>query len=56
VPLHLQPAYRHLGIPQGSLPETEKAAATCLSLPLFPEISELQVEASANALKEAVKG
>jgi dTDP-4-amino-4,6-dideoxygalactose transaminase len=56
VPLHLQPAYGHLGISKGSLPETEKAASTCLSLPLYPEITELQVEAVVGALKEALKG
>jgi dTDP-4-amino-4,6-dideoxygalactose transaminase len=56
VPLHLQPAYRHLGVPAGSLPETEKSAASCLSLPLYPEISELQVETVVEALKKALKG
>ncbi len=51
VPLHLQPAYRHLGIPKGSLPETEKAAATCLSLPIYPEITEAQIDSVVEALK-----
>jgi dTDP-4-amino-4,6-dideoxygalactose transaminase len=34
-PLHLQPALRHLGWEPGSLPETEKAAAENLALPLW---------------------
>lgn len=42
VPLHLQPAYRHLGIGPGALPVTEQVAATCLSLPLYPEMSPAQ--------------
>jgi dTDP-4-amino-4,6-dideoxygalactose transaminase len=42
VPLHLQPAYRHLGYGVGALPVTERVAATCLSLPLYPEMSDAQ--------------
>jgi dTDP-4-amino-4,6-dideoxygalactose transaminase len=37
-PLHLQPALRHLGWEPGSLPETEKAAAENLALPLWAGI------------------
>jgi dTDP-4-amino-4,6-dideoxygalactose transaminase len=43
-PLHLQPALRHLGWKPGSLPETERAAAENLALPMWggigPEIQE----------------
>jgi len=42
VPLHLQPAYAALGYQAGELPVTEAVAATCLSLPLYPEMSEAQ--------------
>jgi dTDP-4-amino-4,6-dideoxygalactose transaminase len=38
VPLHLQPALRHLGWEAGSLPETERAAAENLALPLWAGI------------------
>jgi dTDP-4-amino-4,6-dideoxygalactose transaminase len=38
LPLHLQPAWRHLGYARGDLPATEAWAAECLSLPLFPEL------------------
>jgi dTDP-4-amino-4,6-dideoxygalactose transaminase len=44
LPLHLQGAYAHLGMSRGSLPVTESAADSILSLPLFPELSESQVE------------
>jgi dTDP-4-amino-4,6-dideoxygalactose transaminase len=54
VPLHLQPAYRHLGIEKGSLPHTEKSAASCLSLPIYAEITEEQVDRVVGALKEAL--
>jgi dTDP-4-amino-4,6-dideoxygalactose transaminase len=40
VPVHLQPAYADLGLKPGSLPQTERAAAEVLSLPLYPEMSE----------------
>ncbi len=42
VPLHLQPAYADLGYQPGALPVTERVADTCLSLPLYPEMSEVQ--------------
>jgi dTDP-4-amino-4,6-dideoxygalactose transaminase len=54
VPLHLQPAYAHLGIKEGTLPETEKAAASCLSLPLYPEITEAQVDRVAARIRTLV--
>lgn len=40
VPPHLQPAYAGLGMAAGSLPVAEKLAATCLSLPLWPGMTE----------------
>jgi dTDP-4-amino-4,6-dideoxygalactose transaminase len=42
VPLHLQSAWRHLGYARGDLPVTEAWAAGCLSLPLYPELTEGQ--------------
>lgn len=42
VPLHLQPAYAGLGYQSGDLPVTEAVAESCLSLPLYPEMSEAQ--------------
>jgi dTDP-4-amino-4,6-dideoxygalactose transaminase len=42
IPLHLQPAWRHLGYARGDLPASEAWAAECLSLPLYPELSEEQ--------------
>ncbi|MFB3909905.1 MAG: DegT/DnrJ/EryC1/StrS family aminotransferase [Candidatus Eisenbacteria bacterium] len=56
VPLHLQPAYAHLGVAKGSLPATEEAAASCLSLPIYPEITEEQIGRVVVGLREALAG
>ncbi len=44
IPLHRQGAFAKLGDPAVALPETEKAAAEILSLPMYPELSELQAQ------------
>jgi dTDP-4-amino-4,6-dideoxygalactose transaminase len=44
LPLHLQPAYAHLGYARGALPITEAVADSCLSLPIYPELTEAQQE------------
>ena len=40
LPLHLQPAYEHLGYTSGDFPAPEAAARRMISLPLFPELGE----------------
>lgn len=42
VPPHLQKAYSHLGLGRGGFPIAEKMANTCLSLPLWPGMTESQ--------------
>jgi dTDP-4-amino-4,6-dideoxygalactose transaminase len=54
VPLHVQPAYRHLGYAEGRFPVAEKLAATCLSLPMYPELTEADVERVTGALRRAL--
>lgn len=44
LPVHLQPAYRHLSYEPGSLPVTERQAGEVLSLPMFPELTDAEVE------------
>lgn len=52
-PVHLQPAYTALGYGPGSFPESEKAALEVLSLPLYPELSDSQIEDVAKAVMQA---
>jgi dTDP-4-amino-4,6-dideoxygalactose transaminase len=44
VPIHLQPAYADLGHEKGSFPVTEQAATRILSLPMFAELTQEDVE------------
>ncbi|MDQ0218434.1 DegT/DnrJ/EryC1/StrS family aminotransferase [Peribacillus cavernae] len=43
-PLHLQPVFEELGYKEGDLPETEKACAEAISLPMYPELKQEQQE------------
>ena len=52
VPLHLQPIYANEGFPAGSLPESEKAAAEVVSLPMFPELRLEQMERISSVIAE----
>jgi dTDP-4-amino-4,6-dideoxygalactose transaminase len=52
-PLHLQPALRHLGYSEGDFPETEKASAENLCLPLWAGISEEQQAEVVSVLRRA---
>jgi dTDP-4-amino-4,6-dideoxygalactose transaminase len=54
VPVHLQKAYGHLGYTIGSLPHTERACQRVISMPMYPEISDTQVEYAATALAQIV--
>jgi len=53
-PLHLQPALRYLGVEDGSLPETERAAAENLALPMWGGIAPEQQERVVDAVRSAV--
>jgi dTDP-4-amino-4,6-dideoxygalactose transaminase len=55
-PIHLQPAYTHLGHGPGTFPEAEASAARTLSLPMFPELSSAQIDLTAEALRAATGG
>lgn len=44
VPIHLQPAYAFLNEPPGSFPAAERAANSILSLPMYPELDDNQIE------------
>ena len=42
IPVHLQPYYRQRGFKQGDFPQAERYYAEALTLPLYPDLSELQ--------------
>jgi dTDP-4-amino-4,6-dideoxygalactose transaminase len=54
VPLHLQKVHAHLHLEPGSLPNSERAAERCLSLPIFAELSDEQIRRVVEALRDAV--
>ncbi len=53
IPIHLQPAYADLGLGRGAFPRTERSAERILSLPMFPELTEEQIDLVAGALASA---
>jgi dTDP-4-amino-4,6-dideoxygalactose transaminase len=44
IPVHLQPGYRDLGYSAGDFPVSERAAGEVLSLPIYPELNEKQID------------
>jgi len=51
IPVHLQPAYRDLGYAAGDFPVCEQASTEVLSLPMFPELTERQIDEVTHALR-----
>jgi dTDP-4-amino-4,6-dideoxygalactose transaminase len=52
IPLHLQPAFAGLGYKPGAFPSTEKAASEVISLPMYPELRQDQIEEVAQAVQD----
>jgi dTDP-4-amino-4,6-dideoxygalactose transaminase len=44
IPVHLQSAYRHLGLPRGAFPVAERCANEFVSLPMFPSLLPEQID------------
>jgi len=55
VPIHMQPAFKDLGLGAGSFPEAERAAGEVLSLPMHAFITSEEQEIVVNALSRAIK-
>ncbi len=54
IPAHLQQALSDLGMGAGSLPETERAADEVLSLPMYPELTDDQIDEVCAAVRGAL--
>ncbi len=52
LPLHLQPAFSYLGYRPGDFPVSENMAKRVLSLPIFPELRDEEVQEVISAIKE----
>jgi len=51
VPIHLQPACAPYGYRVGMLPVTERAAKHIVSLPMYPELTQEQIQLVIDAVK-----
>ena len=56
VPLHLQECFADLGYEEGDCPVAEHAAAHSLALPIYPELSDAQIDFVARSVMEFVGG
>ena len=54
IPIHRQPAYSHLKLEPGSMPATEKTCSQVLSLPIFPELTELEQQQVVSVLGQVI--
>jgi dTDP-4-amino-4,6-dideoxygalactose transaminase len=54
VPIHLQEACRSLGYAKGAFPVSENLAEEFVSLPMFPELTEEQIEYVASSVSDVV--
>ncbi len=52
VPIHLQPAYAHMGWKRGQFPVAERLAQEILSLPIYPEMTEAQLNRVVAVIRE----
>ncbi len=55
IPPHLQTAYKHLNYKKGAFPIAENLAETSLSLPIYPEMTEGQIQYVIDMIKRFFK-
>ena len=54
IPLHLQKAYKHLGLHEGQFPVAERIGRECITLPLYAEMTTAQQDHVVDALTEVL--
>ena len=52
LPLHQQPVFSYLGINEGDLPISEQAARDVLALPMFPELTDAEIQRVVESIAE----
>jgi dTDP-4-amino-4,6-dideoxygalactose transaminase len=55
IPIHMQEAAQFLGYRKGDLPVTEKVAGEVLSLPMYPELTDAQIDRVATTATEFMR-
>lgn len=56
IPIHRQKAFAFLGIEEGRFPNAERIAREGLSLPLYPELTDAQIDYVCAAVREYLRG
>ena len=56
IPLHVQPAYEYMAMPLGTLPITERVSKEVVSLPMYPELTEDNIDSVCSALAGVYAG
>ena len=54
-PIHLLPAFKHLGYKKGVFPVAEKASREMLSLPMFPQLTDKEIEFVTSNIRKFLK-
>lgn len=54
IPVHLQPYYSQFGFKPGDFPQAERYYSQAISLPLYPQLSEVDQDRVVEALKKAL--
>jgi dTDP-4-amino-4,6-dideoxygalactose transaminase len=54
VPIHLQEAYQGLGYRAGAFPVSERICAELISLPMFPELTQAQVDLVVDSVRQSL--
>lgn len=56
LPLHLQRCFKYLGYKKGDFPESEKASAQTLAIPVYPDLTKEEMDYIIDSIKEFMHG